>query len=97
VDLDAPRLNGPGAGRSSGKRAVVGVGPAATRGLEMGVAGESLRAVPVVQHGIEAGQRGAGAEEQREQEERPDSHDYAASPTAGSVTAAPAPVRRRTP
>ena len=63
---------------------MVGVAAASAGGIEMGLVRRADRAMPVVQHGVEAGQAGARAEEQRQQQQRPDSrHVYAASLTLG--------------
>ena len=76
---------------------MIGVAAAPAGGIEVGLVRASI-GVPVVQHGVETGQARAGAEEQRQQEERPDTrHLYAASLTLGAGTAAPAPVTRRRP
>ena len=58
---------------------MIGMAAAPAGGIEVGLVRPSI-GVLVVQHGVETGQAGARAEEQRKQQECPEArHDYAAS------------------
>ncbi len=53
---------------------MIGVAAATAGGVEVGLSGKPIGAVPMIQYGVEARQTGARAQKQREQQERPESH-----------------------